>query len=65
MLSEYELDSLQPGTVYRDIDGTLVQLLAIKDSVCCWVPIDKGWNDRQYTLLDHFTRRFRNLSEAA
>ena len=65
MLADYEIDGLKPGEVYRDLDGSLIQLLSIKDSVCCWVAIDKGWNDRQYTLFEHFARRFRDLSGAA
>ena len=59
---------LREGEIYRDLDGSTVQLVRIVGRICCWVPIDKDWGDcnqRQYTLVDHFLVRFRHLAAAA
>ncbi len=59
---------LREGEIYRDLDGSPVQLVRIIGQICCWVPIEKEWgdcNERQYTLIEHFRVRFSHLAAAA
>ena len=65
MLSDREIVRPRPGEIYRDLDGSLVQLLRIVDDVCCWIPIGTTANERQYTHVSHFVRRFRMIAKAA
>ncbi len=57
--------TLREGATYLDLDGEPVTLVRIVGQICCWIPIDKDWNERQYTLVDHFLKRFRLFAEAA
>ncbi len=47
----------EPG-VYRDLDGTLVQLLAVDNKVCCWTALGSPSDATQMTHRDNFLRRF-------
>lgn len=59
MLTTRECGGLHEGEVYIDLDGTAVRLVRIIGDICCWVPVDKDWNDRQHTLAAYFRKRFR------
>lgn len=47
------------GSVYRDLDGSLVQLLNIERDLCHWVAMMQGPSVVQITHIDNFRRRFR------
>jgi len=63
MYATGERGPLRIGDVYRDLDGSLIQLLQVIDNICCWVPVTKGWNDREYIQIDYFCTRFRRVSD--
>ena len=59
---------VREGDIYIDLDGEPVQVVRIVGKICCWIPLDKNWNDpneREYTLVDHFLVRFRPVPHAA
>lgn len=52
-----------PGRVYRDLDGTLVHLVAVERDLCSWVAATDGQKTRQVTHSENFRRRFRAFDE--
>lgn len=64
MVPTVDCDTLREGAIYLDLDGTRVQLVRVIDDICCWVPVDKEWNDRRHTLIGYFSKRFRLDSRA-
>lgn len=49
---------LEIGGIYRDIDGSLVHLLAVQREICCWTPMGCTSDASQMTHRDNFIRRF-------
>ena len=50
-----------PGRVYRDLDGTLVHLVAVDHDLCSWVALADASERRQVTHRENFRRRFRSF----
>lgn len=46
------------GGVYRDVDGSLVRLVAVENNICCWVPQSCASDSHQMSHRDNFVRRF-------
>ncbi len=44
--------------VYRDVDGSLVQLLTVADNICCWSLLGSASDEKQMSHRDNFVRRF-------
>jgi hypothetical protein len=55
---------LIPGRVYRDVDGSLVHLVAVERDLCTWVAITDAEKNRQVTHRDNFRQRFRSFENA-
>ena len=55
--------ALVPGQIYRDLDGELVQLVAVERDLCCWIPLTQPRAARQVTHRDNFLQRFRPLAD--
>ena len=51
----------ESGRIYRDFDGQLVQLVAVKKNLCTWVPVSREQAWGQVTHRDNFVRRFKPL----
>ena len=54
---------LVPGRVYRDLDGTLVHLVAVERGLCSWVAATDGQKAYQVTHSENFRRRFRAFDD--
>ena len=54
---------LAPGTLYRDLDGSLVKLIAAFNDLCEWVPLTQRDEPPQVTHRDNFVRRFRTFND--
>jgi len=54
---------LMPGRVYRDLDGTLVHLVAVDRDLCSWIAATDAEKKRQVTHRENFRRRFRAFEE--
>ena len=54
---------LIPGGVYRDLDGSLVHLVAVERDLCSWVAATDAEKNRQVTHRENFRRRFRSFEE--
>ncbi len=52
-----------PGRAYRDLDGTLVHLVAVERDLCSWVAATDAAKIRQVTHCENFRRRFRAFDE--
>lgn len=46
------------GDAYRDVDGSLVHLLAIHDDICCWASLACASDEKQMSHRANFVRRF-------
>lgn len=55
---------LIPGEIYRDLDGTLVQLINVDNDLCCWIPLTQPWAAREITHRDNFAVRFHPLASS-
>jgi hypothetical protein len=51
----------EPGGLYRDLDGQLVQLVSVTRNLCTWTPVVSEKATRQVTHRDYFLRRFKPL----
>ena len=63
MANEAKDRFLVPGSVYRDLDGSLVHLVAVERDLCSWVAATDAEKNRQVTHLENFRRRFRSFVE--
>jgi hypothetical protein len=54
---------LVPGRVYRDVDGTLVHLVAVDRDLCSWIAMTDAHKTQQVTHSENFRRRFRAFEE--
>ena len=55
---------LEPGTIYRDLDGALVRVIEVSKTLCAWVPISVREKSREVTHRDNFLRRFTPLKKS-
>ncbi len=51
------------GALYRDMDGTVVHLLAVDRDLCSWVPLSSQVAPVQVTHAENFRLRFRRWYE--
>lgn len=56
---------LQPGSIYRDVDGQLVELVGVRDDLCSWAPVTAAEKICQVTHRENFLRRFVRQRVAA
>ena len=63
MAEEQKDRFLVPGSVYRDLDGSLVHLVAVDRDLCSWVAVTDNEKNRQVTHRENFRRRFRSFEE--
>ena len=56
-------DRLIPGRLFRDLDGSIVHLVAVERDLCSWVAVTDAEKNRQVTHRENFRRRFRSFDE--
>jgi len=56
------LQKPEPGELYLDLDGQLVQLINVSRNLCTWIPVYSEKPCRQVTYRDYFLRRFKRLT---
>lgn len=55
--------SLTAGELYRDLDGSLVNLIAVENDLCYWTWLADSEDNQAVTHRDNFVRRFRPFHE--
>jgi hypothetical protein len=63
MASGVKARFLIPGRLYRDLDGSIIHLVAVDREVCSWVAASDAEENRQVTHCENFRRRFRTFDD--
>jgi hypothetical protein len=54
---------LVAGRMYRDLDGSLVELISVERGLCSWVATTDAEKNRQITHQENFRRRFESFDD--